>query len=353
MTVGSICSGIEAATVALEPLGYKFSYYSEIAPFQARLLKEKYKDVQNVGDMTTIKDKILSKELPYVDMICGGTPCQAFSVSGYRRGLNDERGNLTLEFVKIIDANDKVREEHNLGKTICLWENVVGVLSDKTNAFGCLLSGLSGEEVTEYKSKGFIQGRKRNVAWIVYDTKDFGLPQQRKRVFVLAGGKEITKDLLQEVKPLSYSDTYSFTKNNISYHIFRNYTDCLYASYGTKWNGNAASSNGSLFVVQDDRLRRFTPLECERLMGFPDNYTKYSFSSNTSRYKALGNSWSIPVIEYIGSKLIGKEYKIKQKDLKDIVIDCKEENLYLSERAKKGILRRNKAINTNLKKYLL
>ena len=88
-------------------------------------------------------------------------------------------------------------------------------------------------------------------------------------------------------------------------------------------------------------------------MGFPDNYTKYSFSSNTSRYKALGNSWSIPVIEYIGSKLIGKEYKIKQKDLKDIVIDCKEENLYLSEKAKQGILRRNKSINTNLKKYLL
>ena len=91
MKVGSICSGIEAATVVLEPLGYKFSYYSEIAPFQARLLKEKYKDVQNVGDMTTIKDKILSKELPYVDMICGGTPCQAFSVSWYRNGLNDER----------------------------------------------------------------------------------------------------------------------------------------------------------------------------------------------------------------------------------------------------------------------
>lgn len=87
-------------------------------------------------------------------------------------------------------------------------------------------------------------------------------------------------------------------------------------------------------------------------MGFPDNYTKYSFSFNTSRYKALGNSWSIPVIEYIGSKIIGKDYKIKQKELRDIVIDCKEENLYLSEKAKQGILRRNKTINMDLLKYL-
>lgn len=87
-------------------------------------------------------------------------------------------------------------------------------------------------------------------------------------------------------------------------------------------------------------------------MGFPDDYKKYSFSSNTSRYKALGNSWSIPVIEYIGSKLIGKAYKIEQRELRDIVIDCKEENLYLSDKAKQGILRRNKHINTDLVKYL-
>ena len=85
--------------------------------------------------------------------------------------------------------------------------------------------------------------------------------------------------------------------------LFREYTDCLYPSYGTKWNGNAAAYNGSLYVVQDNRIRRLSPLECERLMGFPDGYTDIPGATRTTRYQALGNSWAVPVIRWIGERL--------------------------------------------------
>ena len=113
-TVGSICSGIEAASVAWEPLGFCFKWFSEIADFPSRVLKEKYPEIPNLGDMNDIPEKIESGEIFAPDLLCGGTPCQAFSLAGWRNGLNDDRGNLTLKFVDIADANDKKRKE--LGK---------------------------------------------------------------------------------------------------------------------------------------------------------------------------------------------------------------------------------------------
>ena len=86
--------------------------------------------------------------------------------------------------------------------------------------------------------------------------------------------------------------------------MFREYTDCLYSAYGTKWNGNAAAYNGSLFVVQDQRIRRLSPLETERLMGFPDNYTNLVGAKKTNRYQGTGNSWAVPVVKWIGERLI-------------------------------------------------
>lgn len=94
----------------------------------------------------------------------------------------------------------------------------------------------------------------------------------------------------------------TFEKDGHQFEIFREYTDCLYSAYGTKWNGNAAATNGSLFVVQDGRIRRLSPLETERLMGFPDNYTDLPKSKKTNRYQATGNSWAVPVVKWLGSR---------------------------------------------------
>lgn len=312
-TVGSICSGIEAASVAWEPLGMKFEWFSEIAPFPSQILQDKYPNIPNLGDMNEIASKLLSRTISAPDLICGGTPCQAFSFAGWQNGLNDDRGNLTLRFVDIIEANDTIRLQDGKKPTVVFWENVEGVLSDKTNAFGCLVSSLAGLEniieISKWANSGLIRGPKRNVAWRVLDAKFFGVPQQRRRLYLLAGGKDFSPEKILFESHSSELIEYpvlplTFTKDGHDFEIFREYTDCLYSAYGTKWNGNAAANNGSLFVVQDKRIRRLSPLECERLMGFPDGYTDRPKAKKTNRYQAIGNSWAVPVIKWIGCRLL-------------------------------------------------
>ena len=312
-TVGSICSGIEAASVAWNPLGLSFQWFSEIAPFPSRVLKEKFPNVPNLGDMNNISKLIEKNDIVAPDLICGGTPCQAFSLAGGKNGLNDERGNLTLKFVDIIEANDRARKKQGKQPCIVFWENVEGVLKDKTNAFGCLLSSLAGlDEVLSVKSwpnAGLLEGKKRNVAWRILDAKYFGLPQQRRRLYVVAGGKDFRPEsVLFEYHRKEFTNyptsKLTFKKDGHNFEVFREYSDCLYSAYGTKWNGNAAAYNGSLFVAQDGRLRRLSPLECERLMGFPDNYTNLEGASRTNRYQAIGNSWAVPVVKWIGTRLM-------------------------------------------------
>ena len=313
ISVGSVCSGIEAASVSWEGLGYNFSWFSEIADFPSKVLLKKYPTIENLGDMLSIPERIRTREVEAPDLICGGTPCQAFSLAGWKKGLEDDRGNLTLEFVNVIAANDQVRSKSSRPPTIVLWENVPGVLKDNTNAFGCFVSSLAGLgneiKLTKWPPAGIIHGPIRNVAWRILDAKHFGLPQQRKRLYVMAGGKEFFPEnvLFDLGKPQGSTENgsrnLSFQKDGHSIEVFRSYTDCLYAAYGTKWNGNAAAYNGSLFVVQDGRLRRYTPLECERLMGFPDHYTELSKARPTNRFQAVGNSWAVPVIRWLGQRL--------------------------------------------------
>ena len=130
-SVGSICSGIEAASVAWEPLGFKFKWFSEIAPFPSQVLKEKYPNIENLGDMNNIPDAIIKESIFAPDLICGGTPCQAFSLAGWKNGLDDDRGNLTLKFVDIVEANDNIRLKKGLSQSIVFWENVEGVLTER------------------------------------------------------------------------------------------------------------------------------------------------------------------------------------------------------------------------------
>ncbi|MCL1988668.1 MAG: DNA cytosine methyltransferase [Firmicutes bacterium] len=314
-TIGSVCSGIEAASVAWQGLGLTFEWFAEIADFPSKLLAEKYPTIPNYGDMTGLANKILEEKIAAPDLICGGTPCQAFSLAGWRQGLADDRGNLTLAFVDIVNATDKIRKNANLPPTVVFWENVEGVLKDKTNAFGSFISSLAGlNEVLapkKWANAGFIKG-KRNVAWRVLDAKYFGLPQQRRRLYVLAGNLDVANILFEhcenQLKSVKYPNSeLNFTKNGDNFEIFREYTDCLYSSYGTKWNGNAAAYNGSLYVVQNGRIRRFSPLECERLMGFPDNYTNIVTAKRTNRYQAVGNSWAIPVVRWLGERILAEQ----------------------------------------------
>jgi DNA (cytosine-5)-methyltransferase 1 len=189
---GSVCSGIEAASVAWHPLGWQAAWLSEIEPFPCQVLKHHYPDVPNLGDMTTLPERIRSGEVEAPDLFCGGTPCQAFSVAGLRKSLDDARGNLSLTFCEIADAIDHVRVAGGKPAAIIFWENVPGVLSTKDNAFGCFLAGLVGDDEPvvhpqeKWKNSGVVVGPERLAVWRVLDAQYFGVAQRRRRVFVIS-----------------------------------------------------------------------------------------------------------------------------------------------------------------------
>ena len=195
MRFGSICSGIEAASVAWHPLGWRAAWLAEIEPFPCSLLAHHYPSVTNYGDMTALPDRIRAKEIEAPDVLCGGTPCQAFSVAGLRRSLDDARGNLSLTFCEIANAIDIIRRDRGKPECIIVWENVPGVLSTADNAFGCFLAGLAGESQPlqpagkKWSNAGCVFGPKRTVAWRILDAQYFGVAQRRRRVFVVASAR--------------------------------------------------------------------------------------------------------------------------------------------------------------------
>jgi DNA (cytosine-5)-methyltransferase 1 len=156
---GSVCSGIEAATVAWHPLGWKPAFFSEIEPFPCAVLAHHYPKVPLHGDFTTIG----ADDYGTIDLLVGGTPCQSFSIAGLRGGLDDDRGNLALEFLRLADRKRP---------RWLVWENVPGVLSSNGGRdFGSILGGMV--------ELGY------SIAYRVLDAQHFGVPQRRRRVFVV------------------------------------------------------------------------------------------------------------------------------------------------------------------------
>ncbi|HDP5095749.1 TPA: Dam family site-specific DNA-(adenine-N6)-methyltransferase [Escherichia coli] len=213
---GSVCSGIEAASIAWEPLGMRPAWFAEIEPFPSAVLAHRWPHVANLGDMTKLAKKVLAGEIESPDVLVGGTPCQAFSIAGLRGGLDDERGALTLKYVELANAIDDKRSESFLKPTVIVWENVPGVLSSADNAFGCFLAGLAGEDAPfepgdrpesgksnafwrwdgktgchapKWPQCGCIYGPQRKVAWRILDAQYFGVAQRRRRVFVVASAR--------------------------------------------------------------------------------------------------------------------------------------------------------------------
>lgn len=183
MTFATVCSGIEAPSLAWTPLGWKALFFAEIEKAACRVLAHHYPTVPNLGDMTKINGRDWRGR---VDVFFGGTPCQAFSLAGLRKSLEDDRGNLTLRFAELV---------HEIEPEFVIWENVPGVLSTSDNAFGCFLAGLVGADAPlrspyergRWSHAGMVAGPARTAAWRILNAEHFGMAQCRYRVFVVSG----------------------------------------------------------------------------------------------------------------------------------------------------------------------
>lgn len=216
ITYGSVCSGIEAASVAWDGLGWKAAWFAEIEKFPAAVLSHHYPDVPNLGDMTKIAASVRAGSVPAPAVMVGGTPCQAFSIAGLRKSLDDPRGQLTLAYVDLANAIDEKRVSNGESPAVHLWENVPGSLSTGDNAFGCFLAGMAGEDeafepgprpehgkngpgwrwkksdgkhVAKWPKSGCVIGRQRKLAWRLLDAQYFGVAQRRRRVFVVSSAR--------------------------------------------------------------------------------------------------------------------------------------------------------------------
>jgi len=181
MKYATVCSGIEAPSVAWHPLGFKPVFFSEIENFPSKVLAHHYAGVPNLGDMTKIDG---TKYNGSVDIICGGTPCQSFSIAGLRKGMADPRGNLALVFLRLVD---QIRPKW------VVWENVPGVLSSWSDAPDSpQVDGIGPENGRDVEQTNdfdtFLAGLRElgyGCSWRICDAQYFGIPQRRRRVFVV------------------------------------------------------------------------------------------------------------------------------------------------------------------------
>ena len=306
ITYGSVCSGIEAATLAWKPLGMRASWFSEIEAFPSAVLAHHYPNVPNHGDMTKLAALVLAGKIPAPDVLVGGTPCQAFSVAGMREGLTDPRGALTIKYVELADAVDYVRAGQRKPASVIVWENVPGVLSDKGNAFGCFLGALAGEDCElqpsgkRWSDAGCVYGPKRTIAWRVLDAQYFGLAQRRRRVFVIASAR----DGFDPTEVL-------FEREGTRRDIPPGWPAKLALHPTLTAQGGGSLDDREAYVLEPDGIRRTSVIEWERCQGFPDNYTQIPWRGKPAsecpdqpRYKAIGNSKAIAVAHWIGGRIV-------------------------------------------------
>jgi DNA (cytosine-5)-methyltransferase 1 len=336
----SLFSGIASESVAWKHLNWKCYAHSEINKSASAVLDYHYPNIPNLGDISKINWNQYHRK---ADLVIGGSPCQSFSLAGLKKGLNDERGKLTLEYCNAIKC---------IRPRFFIWENVPNVLYSKDNAFGCLLAGLLGENEPlqpangKWKRAGFFIGQDAAIAYRILDSQYFGVPQRRKRVFLLGMhfgncGTVDGKNWGDLSRLAGIPATILFEGNNhksnskISASIYPKYNktknDYLVVS-DTRMDDKRKKAiykdicptlmkkAGFHLLTDTHKPRKLTPLEFERLQGFPDNYTlvsyKSSYMSNNQRYLQLGNAITVNVLKWLGDQISSVSTKL------DEIIGC-------------------------------
>jgi len=266
MRFGSLFTGIGGFDLGFERAGMKSAWQVEIDKFCAQVLEKQFKDVRRYEDVREVG----KHNLEPVDLICGGFPCQDLSVVGKRKGLDGERSGLWFEFARIVEE---------LKPEWVVIENVPGLLSSrKGEDFAIIIQTLV--------QLGY------GVCWRILDSQYFGVPQRRRRVFIVGSlGSGCSAEVLFE------------QTNNIENVKMEKQRATVIGSLRARGDGEL---HGGAKLIEDNiGIRFITPLECERLQGFPDNWT--DICSDTQRYKQLGNAVTVNVIEWLGRRIVGAD----------------------------------------------
>lgn len=299
----SLFSGIGGFEKAIEQVSNNFECigYSEIDKYAIQVY-EKHFNHKNYGDITKIK----TEELPDFDLLVGGFPCQAFSIAGKRGGFNDTRGTLFFEIARILQSKQP---------KFFILENVKGLLS---HGGGHTFRTI----ITTIAELGY------DCQWQVLNSKNFGVPQNRERVFIVGHLRETSRPEIFPVRGENKEADSKFTSTTIDSNYFKGIDNhgqrTHIGTLRTHKDGEGfreiksgisptipararEDGSGQPVIMEGFSVRRLTPIECERLQGFPDNYTEGI--SDTQRYKCLGNAVTVNVIEYLVKKLNGKQSK--------------------------------------------
>ncbi|MFX1722834.1 DNA cytosine methyltransferase [Stenotrophomonas sp. AS1] len=293
----SLFSGMEAAHLAWAPLGWECVAVAEIEPAACALLRHRLPDVPNLGSVTEITDEQIAV-LGGIDVVIGGSPCQGLSVAGRRAGLDDARSGLFHEQMRIFNA-----ARHLCGARFLVWENVPGAFSSNQGRdFAVVVGAMAGSVVPVPRDgwgcEGVALGDNGLVEWSVLDAQWFGVAQRRRRVFsVLDTGNWSDRPpvLLEPESMRRHPPARPRPYPTIDCGIWRK-RQC------NQWVRNGFA------IARPGGVSNPTPLEVERLFGAPDNWTLVpdqngALLNDGPRYRMLGNSFAVPVIRWIGTRI--------------------------------------------------
>ena len=273
MKIIDLFSGIGGFSLGFQRAGYQFTehYFSEIDKHAIANYKYNFPNAKHIGDITSIH----GGDFTGIDIITFGSPCQDFSLAGKREGLKGAKSSLIQYAIAIIA---------DIRPSVFVWENVKGAFSSNDGAdFWAILQALAN--IGGYT----IEWQLLNTSWV--------LPQNRERIYLVghSGGRsilgvfpirEVTKDSCKKTRNI-----YDYSRT-----ILRGYKN--------------SSSTGSFIKTKDNKIRYLTEIECERLQGFPDNFTQYGDYNGiikpiakTQRYKLIGNAVTVDIVELIAKRL--------------------------------------------------
>ena len=305
-------SGIGGFHLGFERAGYKVnSYFSEIDKHAVAVYKQQFKDSTYVGSVTDVR----GADLPRIDLITFGSPCQDFSLAGKRKGMEGERSSLILEAIRLINE---------CRPRAFVWENVKGTFSSNDGEdFAAILQAFTN--IGGYR----LEWQLLNTSWF--------LPQNRERIY-LVGYSTTTKRNWRGVFPIREANqsnselecsrkaitkclTARGQEGHAGMQLVKVIEPMIYDDYNSRLRtdgnvgtitqniGIAAPRSGQKIIQSDYRIRRLTPIECERLQGFPDNHTAFGIyddqkkpMSNTQRYKQCGNAVTVDVVQAVAEQ---------------------------------------------------